>query len=121
LDNFDYTRLKRTLKIKNNIYNVDIIITVTLEGTLSILLLSEIELFQLSDTDNNSDIRYILVNLIYTSKMFVYSFSVNRSVRSSPDRSVDILSSLHHSRGYWAGGRPLPVCVVAKQKECNLR
>jgi hypothetical protein len=34
------------------------LITVTLEGTLSILLLSEIELFQLSDTDNNSDIRY---------------------------------------------------------------
>jgi hypothetical protein len=33
------------------------LITVTLEGVLSTLLLTEIELFQLRATDNDSDIR----------------------------------------------------------------
>jgi hypothetical protein len=33
------------------------LITVTLEGALSTLLLTEIELFQLPVTDNDSDIR----------------------------------------------------------------
>jgi hypothetical protein len=34
------------------------LITVTLEGALSTLLLIEIELFQLPANDNDSDIRY---------------------------------------------------------------